>query len=73
MLISLLWSLYNAMYYVILNHSIPIIPIIFKSGENLDNNFKKTPRLLAIFYILYHSAGDSFGTFVAPIIRHCVV
>ncbi len=28
-----------------LNHSIYIIPIIFKSKENLDNNFNKTIKI----------------------------
>jgi hypothetical protein len=41
-LISLLLSLYNALLDCDTQPLNPIIPIIFKSNENLDNNYKKT-------------------------------
>ena len=41
-LISLLWSLYDALSHWCTEPLNPIIPIIFKSNENLDNNYKKT-------------------------------
>jgi hypothetical protein len=41
-LISLLRSLYNALLVCDTESFNPIIPIIFKSKENLENNYKKT-------------------------------